>query len=761
MKRFLSTCLALVMLVGLCAVPGVMGSAGAFRDVADEDLELKLGTLQMIGVISGFEDGTFRPNQNLTRAQFCKMTVVIMSKEEQRGLYQNFTIYPDVRSSHWASGDINMAVKELKLIQGFPDGTFKPEDSVTYAQAVTILMRALGYTDKDVGLVWPAGYLAKAADIGLTKDLSLGASDALSRGDGARLFFNLLSVYKKGGTAPFLESIGSSSVPDVTILDNNASASDGTPGAVEYRTSSSNTIKKTRNPMPDIFVGRHGTLRLDASGDIAAFLPDNTTRKTVIVSEARADGLKASDGEFYAIPDYTATRVGGKEEPYSTQWLNIKKDMVAEMTFGEDGKVSFLLISNAVGGSGTKTLVLNGSHTDSQLASLFNVRGTPAVLKNGTASSGVGTERYDVATYNPAAGLIIVSSFKLTGIIEAATPNLQSPQKIQILGQTFPVLEDARSSFAGFKYGDAVTLLFTSSTEVAGVVSKDELSVYAFGLDTGAGIKFPHGPTLTFSSSSGTNGQPAVSPTAGTLVSVSQQRAGEVSISAISVARPVAINFLTGKVGSRDLHPQAVFYESVGGNGKVVEIERSDIVSSSIKAEQVRYAFVDSQNRVTAVWLDNATHDTYTYGQLYYETASTSSPGVGGNAITTSHGVFSVKNSSGTKVAKGKLQNMSPGWGGLAITRDNQYAAHLYLTPYNNVTRASFIDNTRVTIDGVSVPISKDVQVYITQTGTYLSGSGEALIQQARAQGITFRAHLDGTPFSGAKVRILEITSLN
>ena len=60
-------------------------------------------------------------------------------------------MFPDVKPSHWAAAYINMAAKGKNIIAGYADGLFHPDRTVTVGQAVTILLRMLGYKDEDVG----------------------------------------------------------------------------------------------------------------------------------------------------------------------------------------------------------------------------------------------------------------------------------------------------------------------------------------------------------------------------------------------------------------------------------------------------------------------------------------------------------------------------------------------------------------------------------------------------------------------------------
>ena len=126
------------MAVSALAVPAAAAEdAGRFTDVADEETLLAVESLRLMGALDGYGDGTFRPDDHLTRAQFCKIVVYAMNGESELGLYKTITVFPDVKGSHWASAYVNMAAKGKGLIAGYPDGSFHPEETVTAGQAVT------------------------------------------------------------------------------------------------------------------------------------------------------------------------------------------------------------------------------------------------------------------------------------------------------------------------------------------------------------------------------------------------------------------------------------------------------------------------------------------------------------------------------------------------------------------------------------------------------------------------------------------------
>ena len=196
-KRFVSLLLAAVLTTALAVPAGAAGTV-SFSDIPDRRVSLAVESMRLMGVLDGYSDNTFRPNQQLTRAQFCKMAVYALGAENTLGLYSTTTVFPDVKPSYWAAGYINLAAKGKNIIAGYPDGKFYPERTVTAGQAVTILLRLLGYEDKNIGGVWPDSYMATAAMAGLTENLTLSSAAPLTRGQAAQLFLNLLQTETGG-----------------------------------------------------------------------------------------------------------------------------------------------------------------------------------------------------------------------------------------------------------------------------------------------------------------------------------------------------------------------------------------------------------------------------------------------------------------------------------------------------------------------------------------------------------------------------------
>lgn len=98
-----------------------------------------ISTLTNMGILGGFEDGTFRPQDEITRAQFTKLAVGFFESTEEPYAGQ----FSDVAAGAWYTNYVE-AASRVGLVQGFGDGSFRPDDPITRAQACVVVNRALG-----------------------------------------------------------------------------------------------------------------------------------------------------------------------------------------------------------------------------------------------------------------------------------------------------------------------------------------------------------------------------------------------------------------------------------------------------------------------------------------------------------------------------------------------------------------------------------------------------------------------------------------
>ena len=260
-KRILTWLLAISMLGSLLTVPAGAAAVTKFSDVSDSYTATAVESLRLMGVLDGYGDGTFRPDTILNRAQFCKMAVYAMDGSGELGRYSTVTIFPDVKPSHWASAYINMAARK-GIISGFADGKFKPGQTVTAGQAVTILMRGLGYKDEDMGGVWPQSYMAEAQTNGLLKSTGITSAYAgLTRAQAARLFLNLFEAKHGKGDALFSYKVGE----EVYLT-----AVDGGKGTM---TAGGKTYTMAHPVASTSLIGSKGKAVLNSADEILTFLP--------------------------------------------------------------------------------------------------------------------------------------------------------------------------------------------------------------------------------------------------------------------------------------------------------------------------------------------------------------------------------------------------------------------------------------------------------------------------------------------------------
>lgn len=191
--RLMSLLLTIAMIISL-AVP--MTVSAAFTDVdTNHNYYEAITNLSAEGILNGFEDGSFKPGDPVTRAQFTKIICFARAVGNITHSEAERSIFTDVAANHWAANNIVTAYKQ-GIINGMGDGTFAPEANVNYEQAVKMVVCALGYEQRAQSLGgYPYGYLSVANSnkiISGIKDCKIG--EAMNRGAVAKLIDNMLNA---------------------------------------------------------------------------------------------------------------------------------------------------------------------------------------------------------------------------------------------------------------------------------------------------------------------------------------------------------------------------------------------------------------------------------------------------------------------------------------------------------------------------------------------------------------------------------------
>ncbi len=450
----------------------------SFASLSDIDKSSDVGEaieqLVNLGVLSGYPDGTFQPDGLLTRAQFAKIAVCMLGAEKEAAALSGNDIFSDVGSDHWASGYIN-CIAQKGIINGYPDGSFGAEEKITYAQAITILVRLLGYDGKDVNYNWPDGYIKKAKSLGITDGMSFGTYENVTRGNAALVIYNSLLAEKKEGSS--VKLLSSSSIEDVVIYADstiNASLASGT-----IATTSGNYKLSANSNINESVYGYIGTLYLDSEKKASAFVPEKESVRNVTVSSAVANGDKVEitfvENGMTRTEGFSASAsayYGGKSATLSSAASQMEAGREARIFYGADGNFARIYLRESTL-KGPVTI----TSSYSQVYSSFNIIGSDIkVIRDGQNANLTDVALFDVVYYMESTNTLYAYSDKASGTYEEAYPYKSEVTSVKVGGREYALstqsaIRKMNTSQGAFEIGDRVTLLFGRNKEVVDVVT--------------------------------------------------------------------------------------------------------------------------------------------------------------------------------------------------------------------------------------------------------------------------------------------------
>lgn len=204
---------AAVLAGGLSLAPAVLAAAAAGQPYTDISGNKDAGAITFLtaeGVLDGYADHTYQPQNKITRAEFTAAVVRMLGPKASATAQALADITPSFTDAGsiptWAWGYINYAQSQ-KLINGFPDGGFRPNTPVTMVQAAAILVRAIGDTNAVTGTAWPANYTVAAYNLNLANGVTFFANLPATRGQVAQMIYDATLL------APTLQSGYASGIP--------------------------------------------------------------------------------------------------------------------------------------------------------------------------------------------------------------------------------------------------------------------------------------------------------------------------------------------------------------------------------------------------------------------------------------------------------------------------------------------------------------------------------------------------------------------
>ncbi|MCI6711856.1 MAG: S-layer homology domain-containing protein, partial [Firmicutes bacterium] len=226
MKKVLSIVLSIAMVVCLAptmafaATTSASQAAAAYSDTQGTACEGAVNVLTALKVVDGFTDGTYKPEQTVTRAQMAKLIVTALGVADYATA--KTSKFVDMGSASWAIPYVEYAAN-LNIVNGVGNNKFNPNGLVTYEQAATMIVRALGFTDEcnEMNGTWPAIYIQKATALGIFQDVQNGGAKSANRGDTAIMLYNALDVAEvyadKDGQTQYKKGYNGSSY--LTMMD--------------------------------------------------------------------------------------------------------------------------------------------------------------------------------------------------------------------------------------------------------------------------------------------------------------------------------------------------------------------------------------------------------------------------------------------------------------------------------------------------------------------------------------------------------------
>ncbi len=468
--------------------------------------------LQDLGIITGYDDGSFRPDSPITRAEFTKIIVCMMDKEMDAMASSVSSGFCDVKIGTWYTPYINYATSK-EILSGYADGYFAPNNTITLAEAVTVLLRTLGYSEEKVGYYWPDNYITVASTLKITSGIECNANDPITRAIAAVLVDRALFTKPQDAQTTndtYLETVGYTVLKDALILDNDTKSDNVTILSGNMKQNSATAyLRNTQHSLVsgDIYnyavIDRHGYLSAvreymgesnicSVTGAINK-LTENTIEYTT------TQGLKTS---YRADDNFIVYSDGIKYN-----FANAKSKITSGTDITFYGNNYGLWNVAVIGASDNIDPILASKDytSDDTYLGLTPINSQNLVVyRNGEYATLGDIKSGDVIYYNTKTNVMDVYSKKVTGTYYSAYPSKAYVESVTVAGKSYEIGYSAATnrldaSENAFNIGDKITLLLGKNDKVVfvtdnsasfdyssyGVIIKSESRVATEGANDG------------------------------------------------------------------------------------------------------------------------------------------------------------------------------------------------------------------------------------------------------------------------------------
>lgn len=481
----------------MCLIIASTTGFAKYSDVENDALYSEaINSLSDMNIISGYNDGTFGPNNNLTRAELLKMIVLSIGKDNEAKALQNSTIFSDVNETHWATGYINYGIKN-NLMTGYSDGTFRPDQEVNFAQGITVMLRALGYNSLD-GL-WPQNYIQKAKRLEITKGINLEDDKVLTRANAALFIHRMLNTKVNSSDNTLIQVSNIGTIITRTIIDAwdlNNSLPKGT-----IKTDSGDLFSTSLNGID--YLGKKVSI-IVKDNNILSIQNVDLDSKIMFVEDISGNYISYFDkngtGDIEIAPK---TLFYYNDQKYNFEDIreNIWSGSIISLTY-VDGKIVNGVLTGPIL-SGAQVVKSDVKLSDKEIGTIDisdieNIR----VIKNGKSSQLTDIKMFDViySAQNPFnnSRLIMVYDNKIFGTYDEALPSKSSVSKIILSGKELTIdnslaSDKLNNSLGSFDINEYITVLTGIDGKIVDVISPSsiDLSNIAIVVNTRKGLQTP------------------------------------------------------------------------------------------------------------------------------------------------------------------------------------------------------------------------------------------------------------------------------
>ncbi len=732
MKKIISAILAFsVCLSSVCALAD-----------SSEDIMPLLSDLK---IMVGDGDGNYRLDDNVSRAEFTKIAVSASKAKNTVASGAKVSPFTDVTYHHWSAPYVRAAVT-AGIVEGYIDATFRPDNTVSYEEALTMLLKVLGYTTDDFGFSWPYGQIGLADSLEITKHAEANIGDALTRRQVAQLVYNTLNTKMKDSQSNLISIFDCQLIKDVTIISShNEDSSLGenkiftTAGTFEFD-----------NNFNSSYVGQKGDIFVKNGDDFVSFTPEagdgNTFERYVIYSQLPNAVIGYKNGSFTQIDITDGTDC--YKDGIKTSYAAVKNglEMGDVLYVRKDGN-SIDYVSYEKGNMEGPVKVTGSGWQDS-----FNTNSSTTVMRGGVKVTASDIQPNDIIYYSSDLNMVLAYTDKATGIYEKASPTKDSPVSVTVSGKEYAIESveafNDLSSSGGFKYGDTVTLLLGRNGEVAGVAGGSSSAVSNYGFVTESGKKdFTNPDNSTYSSyyakvvtADGivneyeTKNNPESMVCSVVRVSfkdgkatLSRTNGNDMPSGTVSVSRGTIGNMRMAD-DIKILDTSGVYFDDAPGYFRIYP-QRIDGVKLS--SSNVRYYSKNSAGEIDELILSDVTGDTYTYGLIIRgENGSYTIDTDGTQQIYMTGFGTTARGPHRLKIYKGEVKSM------VGLVQHQQ--------------RISELTRTEATIGTQKYLLSDKVIVY-KKTDTYM----KIPLDEAINGNYKLTAYYDKSQSSGGRIRII------